>query len=1388
MKTFRALRRVLAFDTTYAALPAIAHAGFAIDLIPSTKGTYSTSQCVFPPLYSMQTVGVEWAQEQLRKEAYDCVLCATLEDLQAARGWDVPTVFVPQAMLGELAGVSGMARLHGRRQLEGLLEGVTEVFLSESQRASWLGEGVVIPIGVHVDRLGTCTGHVEEIAWTGVDSASCALREGHGVRDELTQGVVDLRKIDLRVERGMTWDGWLEEVRAVRAILCTESPGHGMAPHFFALCAMGAGVPLVSLAHEDSPIADGENGYVSNDYDYLRQTMRGLLMDENQARLIGARGRDWIAEYRGLEESAERWRACIEGLSSSHGGGADLAQTPRVSIIMPLYNKAEYTEKCLYALAAHTGEDPDYEVIIVDNASSDWTKYLLLAFEGDVEILRNDENVGFARANNQGARSARGEYVLFLNNDTEPFEGWLREMVQLADSDERIGVVGARLLYPQNDTVQHAGLEMINGIPDHVFRGVAAEDDRVLHSRDLDMVTGACMLVRRTLFEELGGFDEAYRNGVEDVDLCLQVRSKGYRVVYCAESVLYHHEGTSEGRFDHVNENLQRFFARWQGRFDGQGRFRVDPEHRETGFAAMNSSQFHPLRGYWEGPFFVYSSLAHVNREMALELLSSGNCDLGLIASEPDTFSGSSERRFAPIVARMGQAIEENVDFHIRHRWPPDVARPAQGKLVLIQPWEYGRILKSWVEPMQANVDQIWAYTSYVRQVYIDSGFDPDRVKVVPLGIDDQRFKPGVAPMELSTGGKFAFLFVGGTLQRKGIDLLLEAFRSAFSRADNVCLVIKDMGNQTFYRGQTAEREIAALQQDEECAEIIYLDGDLPAEDIPGLYAACDCLVHPYRGEGFGLPVAEAMACGLPVVVTEGGACDDFCNSENAFMVPAQRRPVKFPEETVGQAWMLEADVQALAAQMRQAFEQPERAREMGRRGAKRIARDFTWKRAAEIAHDTLMELCRPDIRREDVIPLSNLQVAEPLDIDGGEERLDPLAAGGEVAPAAIIALGGGGAEIVREMECVFEGTLAGFDVGISPDVGLGDQLEVIREKCNSPFVVVIKQGVFLSSESMRLMIRRMEEQPDIVVAEPLSMVRDRGVGVEEVEKVEGQILVFRREALDAIGGFDRSFSTVAALDEVVRQLRRQGGRAVRMLECRAEGTAVFGGESERLAADREREAIEALDRGDQLRGEGQRGASLDAYRLAVEKKDDFVEALIVLAAMLIEEELAGEAVEVLQRLVALDEHAHQSHNYLGMARHRSGDRVGARASFERAYELKPDSVETLVNLSVFEWEEGQVEAAVSYLEQAAEFEPDNRDVIVNTAVIQVQTGHVEDGMRLLDEHVAANESDVEAVCILADIYWQQGGVERAKALAESALSWHESYAPALSLLEKIRG
>ena len=133
---------------------------------------------------------------------------------------------------------------------------------------------------------------------------------------------------------------------------------------------------------------------------------------------------------------------------------------------------------------------------------ADEQKKILEWLEG-LRVEHNDQNEGFARANNQAAAIAEGEYLLFLNNDTAPQAGWLSELVRLADSDPSIGIVGAKLLYPETGLIQHAGIELTNGIPDHIHRDAAADDPLVNSVRDFDMVTGACMLVRRHLFAEL---------------------------------------------------------------------------------------------------------------------------------------------------------------------------------------------------------------------------------------------------------------------------------------------------------------------------------------------------------------------------------------------------------------------------------------------------------------------------------------------------------------------------------------------------------------------------------------------------------------------------------------------------------------------------------------------------------------------------------------------------------------------------------------------------------------------------------------------------------------------------------------------------------------------
>ncbi len=626
----------------------------------------------------------------------------------------------------------------------------------------------------------------------------------------------------------------------------------------------------------------------------------------------------------------------------------------RVSIVIPLYNKAELTEQCLLAVAQNTGTDPDYEVLAVDNGSTDWTTYLLHAFEGDIRVVRNDQNLGFARACNQGIEAAGGEYVVLLNNDTVPQPGWLAALVRLADSDPGIGVVGARLLYPGTGKVQHAGLEMIEGMPEHVYRGVAGDDPRVLVQRDLDMVTGACMLVRRALFTELGGLDTNYVNGVEDVDFCLRARQAGYRVVYCPDCVVEHHEGASEGRFDRVRENLRRFQQQWGHCFDAQGRFAAQ------GRAA--TAEHRRLRGNWEGAFLVHSSLAHANRELVLALLAGGGLDLGLIPTEPAQFGPGEEARLAPLAPRLGFGLEGQVDFHLRHRWPPDFSRPASGKLILIQPWEFGRIPQAWLQPLRDQVDQVWAYTNYVRQCYLDSGVPAAKVQVVPLGVDPERFRPGLDPLPLATQKRFKFLFVGGTLFRKGIDVLLDAYCQTFTAGDEVCLVIKDMGVQTFYRNQNAGDEIRRRQQDPANPQILYLTEDLPGAELPRLYAACDCLVHPYRGEGFGLSVAEAMACGLPAILTRGGACDDFCPEEMVYWIGAQRRQVRFEQETAGPAWLLEPNAEDLKDQLRQVCAAPEAARQLGQLASRHIRTHFTWERAAERARQVLEGLVQPAI------------------------------------------------------------------------------------------------------------------------------------------------------------------------------------------------------------------------------------------------------------------------------------------------------------------------------------------------------------------------------------------------------------------------------------------
>jgi len=237
----------------------------------------------------------------------------------------------------------------------------------------------------------------------------------------------------------------------------------------------------------------------------------------------------------------------------------------------------------------------------------------------------------------------------------------------------------------------------------------------------------------------------------------------------------------------------------------------------------------------------------------------------------------------------------------------------------------------------------------------------------VPLGVDPEVYRPGCEPLPLPPGPAVRFLFVGGTIFRKGIDVLPKAYAHAFTPADRVGLVIKEMGSKSFYRGQTAEARVQELR--ERGYPVEYIEGSLSDAEMAALYSARDCLVHPFRGEGLALPVIEAMACGLPVIVTGAGPALDYASDETAFLIAARRG--EFSEcrvddiETIGRPWLFEPDADALVELLKLVASGPAAARAKGMAASAHIREHFTWDRTTDAVEWRLMALAESAVAVE---------------------------------------------------------------------------------------------------------------------------------------------------------------------------------------------------------------------------------------------------------------------------------------------------------------------------------------------------------------------------------------------------------------------------------------
>jgi glycosyltransferase involved in cell wall biosynthesis len=361
------------------------------------------------------------------------------------------------------------------------------------------------------------------------------------------------------------------------------------------------------------------------------------------------------------------------------------------------------------------------------------------------------------------------------------------------------------------------------------------------------------------------------------------------------------------------------------------------------------------LRCAWRGDFGSKHSLAVVNDGAVGALEAAG------IAVERLGWN-------APL-------LDEEI-VGVASQWPPRFEAPSAGPFVLQQPWEFGHIPADWLDDIRRRIDEVWVPSEFVRRAYVRSGIAPGLVHVVPNGIDTERFTPDGPRWPLPTSKGTVMLFVGGLIFRKGIDILLAAYAEAFSAEDDVCLVVKGFGAGTVYRDMALEQHVDQFRLRPGAPEIVTIDADVPFADLPSLYRAADVLVQPYRGEGFCLPVLEGLACGLPVVVTEGGPTDEFASEDCAWRIPAVERPIgpdMLPDELQpgdGLGFMLEPSVEALVKILRQAADPRARAAKAG--FARESAERMTWADTGAIVRERLEALAgRTPIRSipEAVVP-----------------------------------------------------------------------------------------------------------------------------------------------------------------------------------------------------------------------------------------------------------------------------------------------------------------------------------------------------------------------------------------------------------------------------------
>lgn len=583
---------------------------------------------------------------------------------------------------------------------------------------------------------------------------------------------------------------------------------------------------------------------------------------------------------------------------------------PLTSIIILTKNNVQFTERCLRSIFEQINHiHTPYEIIIADENSSDGTREMCEMYRNQVTYLNLPEFNSFSSRNNAAAREAKGEFLWFLNNDTELINNNLHFMLQHF-ADPKVGIVGNMHLFP-NMTLNHMGMAISNEMhPEHIFPHEDPNLPYINHGRFIDLLSAASIIYRRSTFEQVGGFDEDYKWGYEDVDLCLKVKEAGFKAFCDAEAKTIHFGQSTYGRTAHNEKNYETFLGKWKEKIKpnlgeiyaekeaylkSQDKFtrlpkKVIKKITRGGFKTVNSSiqKIQTEEEIPESKIYVYqsprfSAFTNIAQQLEREI------------TEPHTVINDIQDLYkVQKPPKDGAILLTTTHFGEEYLIPsPDWVRDYRTYDINYERSDYSNP-DYWTQALIESKFTVMASSEYCKDFLVKSGAKPENVVVVPHGYNKELLKFDFTKQ--INQDKVVILVVINTNDevRYGTEYLSRALTQLKEQnpetIKKIKLVIKNYGGKATEPYFKTKEYLELLDSG---IELEYVSKFLSEEDLAKLYYECDLFIAPYRGEGFGMKILDAAVAGLPVICPDYGGPRDYLKH-------AVHIPVKYDLVTVG--------------------------------------------------------------------------------------------------------------------------------------------------------------------------------------------------------------------------------------------------------------------------------------------------------------------------------------------------------------------------------------------------------------------------------------------------------------------------------------------------------